>query len=764
MNLWPTAKELAGLPGMPTDRKSVQSKAQREGWPSKLERTRGGLTIRYAVESLPPETRTALALRAVASAETQTAILAPGLVAATLAGAQLRAARTASDNAADSARAAQVTGKAGQVRDDKLRVLVLFRRFWDAVGGQLCPAMEAFCAEWNAGRVAAPEALRRRFPQLRRWKTVMEWWRGTEERGAVAVTRPASHRAGRFEALEGDLGKVVLALMHNYPHLGAQQIHRLLVQAQKILQARDANQAFLEATAGQGMAETEGAVRAMGSMELLRDIELPSDRAFRRALEHWKRENAQLHTLVTNPDKWRNRYMSAAGSRSERLEAPNDLWEMDGTKGDVLLADGRRWTITAVIDVFPRRAMLRLSASPRAAVVMALTRRAMGEWGIPRHIKTDNGSDYVANQYQLALTQIDPGMQVLCDPFQPQQKPHVERFIGTLLHDLFELLPGFIGHDVAQRKDIEARRSFGERLMKGSPDGGPVEMRLQPDQLQAILDNWLAEYHARPHEGLGRRSANQVMNEWAGTVHKVDERALDILLAPAGKDGLRTVTKKGISLDNGTYNCAELGGLEGQQVQVKQDEADIGKCYVFDLSGRYVGLALDHARLGVSTAEVAAERAAHQRKVMAEQKAELKAHVRAVKPQTLVMNVIARQTDAAVDASPKVTRLRPVAEHTSEAIASVLATPAPAAPQMSVAATQMLARIDAGQMPAPVLRLDTPNTRYSAYVRLQERKDRGEAIDPRDLKWADGYGTTSEWKAMQRLHQGADPLAAEAGA
>jgi hypothetical protein len=48
-------------------------------------------------------------------------------------------------------------------------------------------------------------------------------------------------------------------------------------------------------------------------------------------------------------------------------------------------------------------------------------------------------------------------------------------------------------------------------------------------------------------------------------------------------------------------------------------------------------------------------------------------------------------------------------------------------------------------------------------VRLQERKAAGQAIEPRDLKWAEGYGTTSEFKAMERLHQGTDPLAAEAG-
>ena len=71
---------------------------------------------------------------------------------------------------------------------------------------------------------------------------------------------------------------------------------------------------------------------------------------------------------------------------------------------------------------------------------MGLTRRAMAEWGKPRTLKTDNGSDYTAEQYELGLTQIDPAMHVLCDPYQPQQKPHIERGIGDAAADLGEAL------------------------------------------------------------------------------------------------------------------------------------------------------------------------------------------------------------------------------------------------------------------------------------------------------------------------------------
>ena len=250
MNLWPSAKDLAGLPGMPADQSGVWRMAKREGWTTKKQPVRGGQMIRYAIESLPPETRTALALRNVSSADTQTAILAPGLLAATVAGAQVREARQGSDSAAGTARVANVTGKQAQERDDKLRLLVLFRRFWDTLGGPLCPAMEAFCKAWGDGRIDAPPALRERFPTLRRWKTVLEWWTGLDRHGAAALTRPPSHRAGRFEVLEGELGQIVLAVLHDYPHLGATQIRRLVAKSCQFAQLTDAS--------------------------------LPSDRAFRR--------------------------------------------------------------------------------------------------------------------------------------------------------------------------------------------------------------------------------------------------------------------------------------------------------------------------------------------------------------------------------------------------------------------------------------------------------------------------------------------------
>lgn len=734
---WPTAQDLAGMPGMPGTRRGVLKRAVKECWPTQTEAVRGGQLTRYCIDALPEETRMALALRNVAAQAGDAANDAPampvGLTRAGSAGDALRGLRQADERTGGTASVANVTGERAAARDDKMRVLVAFQRFHDTFGGALCPALMAFVSEWNAGRIEVKESARKRWPAFRRWHTVRDWWQALTREGGAGLTRPASPRAGRSEVLEGALGQFVLATLMEKPHLGGKQIHRL---ADKAIAAG-----------------------------LLQTGDLPSLRAFQYAISGWKQKNKQLFTAITNPDKWRNQYMSAAGSRSEGIEL-NDLWEMDGTKTDLLLSDGRRWSLTGVIDVGTRRMMLRLSPTARAAVVMGLTRRAMSEWGIPKRLKTDNGSDYTADQYELGLTQLDPEMHVLCDPFQPQQKPHIERGLGTLLHDLFELLPGYIGHSVAERKDIEARRSFAERLMRGSPDGGPVELRLSPEKLQLILDNWLADYHAREHGGLGNKSPDQVVAEWSGTVYRADERALDIFLAPASKSGTVTVTKKGIKLDHGWFNCAEIGGLEGQQVQAKQTEGDQGICYVFDLAGRYVGTAIDHARKGVSAAEVAAQRREHQKKFIAQQKAELKAHVRAVKPQQLVMEILTRKRDEAIDAADNVTRIKREAVHTSEAIESLAAAAEQqAAPQISPAAAQTLALIEQGAGPkGQLLELKSPDQRYSKFVRLQARIDAGtEPIEPRDLAWFERYATSSERRALDRIHQGSDPLAAEAG-
>ena len=88
----------------------------------------------------------------------------------------------------------------------------------------------------------------------------------------------------------------------------------------------------------------------------------------------------------------------------------------------------------------------------------------------------------------------------LCRPYCPEDKPHIERFLGTLTRDLFAHLPGFTGHDVAQAKALRETRSFAARRRGAAP---AFELHLTADELRRRCDLWLSEvYETRPHRGL----------------------------------------------------------------------------------------------------------------------------------------------------------------------------------------------------------------------------------------------------------------------
>jgi putative transposase len=563
MTTWANARQLAGLPNFPTSELRAREAALRMGITSRKRAGRGG-GIEFLVEALPPAARMAWAAKIAAANDVD------GAVATVQSISQGRQAGTRD--------AALVLGWRKAKQDAVARVLVLFQKFWQTFGGQVTPAIHAFCIAWNEGTLEVDAALRTQFARLR-FSTVRSWHVGVAEKGLAAITPGEHHRRGQYQALAGEVGTAMLAIVMNQPHLSAQAIYEAL--------------------------QTQF-------------TDLPSDRAFRRALAYWKQANAQLYMASVNPDGWRNHFKSAAGSRSEDVTRPNQRWEVDSTVGDLMLADGKRHNVIGVIDVFTRRRLFMVARTSTANGIMSLLRRAIGQWGVPETVKSDNGRDYTAHVLDAALLGL--GIEhTLCAPFQPMEKPHVERAIGSLMNQLFELLPGFIGHSVSDRKAIESRKGFAERFLK---EPATLELRLTPEQLQAQIDTYCERMDAKPRSYLKNRTPLQMLEGFA--VKTVSERALDILLAPCADSGLRVIGKKGLRIGGGFYNHAHLGGMEGTQVQCKVDDSNLGRAWVFDMDGQFICEALDYQRLGINSAEVAAERRLHQAKVIREQKRELR--------------------------------------------------------------------------------------------------------------------------------------------
>ncbi len=212
---------------------------------------------------------------------------------------------------------------------------------------------------------------------------------------------------------------------------------------------------------------------------------IPSRRTLEIWAAKWREAHPDLAAFAKSPDDYKSRVKLVAGNASEGVLRLNQRWEADSTPNDVLLSDGKRATLVGVIDVWSRRVKIVVSRSSSAAAVAACIRKAILAWGAPETLVTDNGSDYASDH----IGRVCEALQIeqkLCVVYSPEQKPHIERFHGTFTRGLATLLEGFIGHNVAQRKAIEARKSFADRL--GDKDAEPPELRMTAAELQTFCD------------------------------------------------------------------------------------------------------------------------------------------------------------------------------------------------------------------------------------------------------------------------------------
>lgn len=709
MKTWYSAIELAGLPGMPTTKRGVNLAVTRSGW-----RTRENGPLReIAAASLPAETRRYL--MGVCTANGEALIEVAPVVDET---------RSRQKAKEDGLRQFAALPDADPRKARALArqwLLSAWTDFAQAHGTTPAGCVVEFIAQYRVGEVAVPEAHREALPvhngvrSLDR-ATLYRWRRAYQERGVAGLMDGYGNRKGAFKvALNTALKEVVLGVLFAHPH----------ITPSKILQYVAAERPEL------------GCV---------------SEKAVERFVKAWKAENPQAWTQATNPDQWKNRYMAAFGSQHEGIVRLNQLWEMDSTPADWMLADGRHCVI-GVIDLFSRRLTFRVSKTSKAEAVCLAFRQAVMAWGVPELVRTDNGADYKSRRFVTVLRDLEIP-QLLCVPFASEQKGSIERAMRTMSHGVLDLLPGFIGHNVAERQVIRARRSFAERIMT---PGEVIEVSMSAADLQRALDQWCEHIYARnEHRGLAGETPWQVANAWRGPIRRIaDERALDALLAEIA--GQRTVTKKGIRYEHHDYIAPELVAYIGQDVHLRLDADDIGRLYVYDLNGQFICTAEAPEVTGISRAEVAAVAHARQKDLRKEQRQESQALARQIKK-----NPYAAIAEHRIAQSQNVARLPPRAEEYSTPALREHGVAARSA-DIPAATTddqlqQDLARLEAEMQqqaprPAAVLQADDPQRRYARWVRLERRLNQGEHLNESDRIFVASYPKSSEFTAMKTFFE-----------
>lgn len=464
-----------------------------------------------------------------------------------------------------------LTDEAKQRMHSKLQILHLLDHYRLAHDYSHQVAQVMFARGWNSGELAMDDALRIEWPQLSA-KTLDKWRLKLKNNGVASLAGQYGKRKGQTGIDEQpDLRDHILGVLVDFPHIRATRVL-------EFLQAR-----FRD----------------------VEDIDLPSERTLRRWIADWKVKNAQTFTAVTNPDAWKNKFMSAMGSASEAFDRLNQRWELDCTPADLHLIDGR-YVLSGGIDVYSRRPMLLVTKSARSAANAQLLRKMMLAYGMPEEVKTDQGKDYISREMTTTLAALNV-RQCISNKFSPWEKPHIERFFRSFSHDLLELMPGYSGHNVADAQALRASQSFATRLFQKD---SVITLKMTAEELQTFCDNWIeSRYLHRAHSGLNGQTPFALAADWREPIRRIDdERALDLLLAEVPQNnGLRVVQKKGLRLPEGWYEAPELEAYIGQQVIVRY-LPDAGRAVVYNPDGwRFVCIAQLPELCGISREEIAAK-------------------------------------------------------------------------------------------------------------------------------------------------------------
>ncbi|PZO81637.1 MAG: integrase [Mesorhizobium amorphae] len=741
MREWLTAREIAAerLPDMPSGERGVQLFAQRQRWADQLAHVRqregrGGGT-EYHVELLP-------ALARVTYTQRYMVVAKPSACPA----------------ANTPAPTPNVSDRALQERDARLAVVAAFAAFSRGLSLGYATRVQVFVDKFNAGSLAVEPWVRDAVPTIS--KRSLARWGERKKAGASAELafdrRTARAGTGVVEIANGGaVRSFVLGLLAKNPHFSADHI--------------------------QGACQHEfGKSLTIVSKGVQKTVPLPPVRTFQHAIKGLKQRYHVELTKLTNPDLFRSTMALSGTGALSYVTQPNQLWQIDASPVDALCADGRH-SVYVCIDIATRRLVLMMSRTPRASAVAMLIRKAIIAWGVPDTISTDNGSDFVARDTQRLFASLDITPDV-CTAYSPEQKGHVERSIKTFQHDCCTTLPGYVGHNVADRKAIEGRKSFAARM--GETEAATFDVSLTASEMQTKIDEWATlRYAHKPHAGLHGVSPANAALQADHVVRRVDKRALDILvMAVAGGGGLRTVTKRGIRIDHDHYLAPSV--LPGTLVLVRQDPLDLGLAYLFEPDGgAFLAEAICPRLSGIDPKAVVAQAKIEQAERI---NAESRKIRHEVKRQAKGPAMIDRLISVARENAPNVVPLpRRTEEHTTPQIAAALdaVTPSRVHQEPTDAATKaaqqrFIARMEAQEaarletMTAAIVdarieelqaarearvpgAIPLPETARDRYVRALgwQRTLADGTIDPADAVLLDRYLQSAEYRSQARVHE-----------
>ncbi|MCV6602108.1 MAG: Mu transposase C-terminal domain-containing protein, partial [Cohaesibacter sp.] len=295
------------------------------------------------------------------------------------------------------------------------------------------------------------------------------------------------------------------------------------------------------------------------------------------------------------------------------------------------------------------------------------------------------------------------------------------------------------------------------------------EIDITSTELQDYSTSWCEDVYAHePHGGLNKSTPTERAASCTGTIRRIDEQALDVLLAPiASGGGLRQVTKSGIRVNNEFYLIGNV--MPGTTVFCRMDPADMGQIWVYDEEGEvFLGHAVAPALAGLNPIKTINAVRKMQKAIEDETITPIRKQMRKIGPRDVIHAVLdSGKENKTVVAFPK-----PEKHITTPALDAAKATRSTERVERKELADDTKALL--AQMRGETTKTTAPKAerpaivepiqltptkqesrfdRYRHALRLAERIEAGQAVTERDSTWLKGYQQGSEFKAVLQLHK-----------
>lgn len=151
----------------------------------------------------------------------------------------------------------------------------------------------------------------------------------------------------------------------------------------------------------------------------------------KRVRRLWRREGLKIPRRVK---KKRRLGHTGNGCTRRRAVRPNEVWSYDFIFDQT--ADGRRLKILPIVDEFTRECVVMLVGRRLTAkeVIKALARAALRR-GMPEHLRSDNGPEFIAEAVKGWLSQGGTGT-LYIEPGSPWENAYSESFNSRLRDEL----------------------------------------------------------------------------------------------------------------------------------------------------------------------------------------------------------------------------------------------------------------------------------------------------------------------------------------